>query len=53
MQYTPTLFRRANDFSGVRGGTQVNLRSTGNIFSEGDPFLLDGRRVEGASSAVA
>lgn len=53
MQYTPTLFRRANDFSDVRGGTQVNLRSTGNIFSEGDPFLLDGRRVEGASSAVA
>ena len=53
MQYTPTLFRRASDFSGVRGGTQVNLRSTGNIFSEGDPFLLDGRRVEGASSAVA
>ena len=53
MQYTPTLFRRANDFSAVRGGTQVDLRNAGNIFSDGDPFLLDGRRVDGAVQAVA
>jgi ectoine hydroxylase-related dioxygenase (phytanoyl-CoA dioxygenase family) len=52
MQYTPTLFRRANDFSSFRGGTQVDLRSAGDIFSDGDPFLLDGRRVDGALSAV-
>ena len=53
MQYTPTLFRRANDFSSVRGGTQVDLRSAGDIFSDGDPFLLHGRRVDGADQAVA
>ena len=53
MQYTPTLFRRTADYSGVTGGTQVDLRDAGNIFSEGDPFLLDGRRVDGAPSAVA
>ena len=53
IQYTPTLFRRANDFSGVRGGTQVDVRSAGHIFSEGDPFLLDGKRVDGADRAVA
>ena len=53
MQYTPTLFRRANDYSGVHGGTQVDLRDAGNIFSDGDLFLLDGRRVDGASSALA
>ena len=53
MQYTPTLFRRANDFSGAAGGTQVDLRDAGDIFSEADPFLLDGRRVDGAASAVA
>ena len=47
----PTLFRRANDFSAVRGGTQTDLRSEGNVFSEGDPFLLDGRRVEGADQS--
>ena len=48
MQYTPTLYRRANDFSAVRGGTQTDLRGAGNIFPDGDPFLLDGRRVDGA-----
>ena len=53
MQYTPTLFRRANDFSAVRGGTQTDLRSAGDIFPDGDPFLLDGRRVDGADRAVA
>ena len=53
MQYTPTLFRRANDFSSVRGGTLVDLRSAGHTFSDGDPFLLDGRRVDGADQAVA
>ena len=53
MQYTPTLFRRANDFSSVRGGTLVDLRSAGDIFSDGDPFLLDGTRVDGADQAVA
>ena len=53
MQYTPTLFRRANDFSSVRGGTLVDLRSAGHIFSDGDPFLLDGRRVDGADRVVA
>lgn len=53
IQYTPALFRRANDFSAVRGGTQVDLRSAGDVFSEGDPFLLDGRRVDGAGQAVA
>ena len=53
MQYTPILFRRANDYSAVRGGTQVDLRSAGHIFSEGDPFLLEGRRVDGADRAVA
>ena len=53
IQYTPTLFRRANDFSGVRGGTQTDLRGAGDIFSDGDPFLLDGRRVDGADRAVA
>ena len=53
MQYTPTLFRRANDYSAVRGGTLVDLRSEGDIFSDGDPFLLDGRRVDGADQAVA
>ena len=53
VQFTPTLFRRANDFSAVRGGTQTGLRSAGDIFSAGDPFLLDGRRVDGADRAVA
>ena len=53
IQYTPTLFRRANDFSGVRGGTQTDLRGAGDIFSDGDPFLLDGRRVDGADRGVA
>ena len=53
MQYTPALFNRANDFSGVRGGTQVGLRNAGNTFSDGKPFLLDGRRVDGDVQAVA
>ena len=53
VQYTPTLFRRSNDFSALRGGTRTGLRSAGDIFSEGDPFLLDGRRVDGADRAVA
>ena len=53
MAYTPTLFRRASDLSDVRGGTQVDLRSAGNIFSDGNPFLLDGRRVDDAVRAVA
>lgn len=53
IQYTPTLFRRANDFSAVCGGTQTDLRSAGNVFSEGNPFLLDGRRVDDADQAVA
>ena len=37
----------------VRGGTQTDLRSAGNIFSEGAPFLLDGRRVDGFGHALA
>lgn len=53
IQYTPTLFRRANDLSAVRGGTQASLRRAGDIFPEGDPFLRDGRRVDGADRAVA
>ena len=54
IQYTSTLFRRVNDFSAVRGGTtQTDLRSAGNIFSEGSPFLLDGRRVDDAGQAAA